>query len=67
MVDLPLTAKNNGSSRIGLGWTTVGPDSIERQKTKTKLGTIFTNLKNKSTDPNISTINPKNLDRNGEK
>ena len=50
---LPIV-KNNGSSRIGLGWTTVGPDSTERKKTKTKLGTNFTNLKNKSTDPNIS-------------
>ena len=54
MADLPPTVKNNGSSRIGLRWTTVGPDSTERQKTKTKLGTNFTNLKNKSTDPNIS-------------
>ena len=50
---LPIV-KNNGSSWIGLGWTTVGPDSTERKKTKTKLGTNFTNLKNKSTDPNIS-------------
>ena len=54
MVDPLPIEKNYGSSQIRIGWTMVGSDSTERQKAKTKLGTNFTNLKNKSINPNTS-------------